>query len=129
MSNHKKESNHEKINYIELPAKDLGIAKDFFSRLFNWQFTDYGEEYTAFTNAGLKGGFFRAELSSVASKGSALIVLYSDDLDSTLAKIEAETNAAISQPIFHFPGGRRFHFIDPNGNEFAVWSDVGIEVV
>ena len=121
-------SNHEKVNYIELPAKDLVAAKQFFSELFNWTFTDFGPEYTAFANSGIDGGFFKADLASVASRGSALIVLYSDDLESTLTKIEARSDAEISQPIFHFPGGRRFHFIDPNGNEFAVWSDVGIEV-
>lgn len=122
-------SANEKVNYIELPARDLVAAKAFFSELFDWEFTDYGPEYTAFSNSGIDGGFFKAELSSVASNGSALIVLYSDDLENTLAKIEARKDAQISQPIFHFPGGRRFHFFDPNGNEFAVWSDVGIEVV
>lgn len=121
-------SNHEKINYVELPARDLAATKDFFSTLFDWHFTDYGPEYTAFSNAGLEGGFFLSDQVSNSQKGSALIVLYSDDLEATLAKIAAIPTASISQPIFHFPGGRRFHFCDPNGNEFGVWSDVGIEV-
>ncbi|TBR42747.1 VOC family protein [Marinomonas agarivorans] len=121
-------SNHEKVNYIELPARDLTATKTFFTKLFDWHFTDYGPEYTAFSNSGIEGGFFKSDLTSVTQKGSALIVLYSDDLEATLAKIEAFPTTSICQPIFHFPGGRRFHFLDPNGNEFAVWSDVGIEV-
>lgn len=121
-------SDHEKINYVELPANDLDATKAFFSRTFNWEFTNYGEDYIAFSNAGLEGGFFRSELSSSSTQGSALIVLYSEDLEATLKKIEEDDHAKICQPIFHFPGGRRFHFLDPNGNELAVWSDVGIEV-
>lgn len=123
-------SNHDKINYVELPAKDLTLAKHFFSTLFNWSFTDYGAEYTAFsdTSAGLNGGFFQSDLASNSQHGGALIVLYSDDLEDTLEKIEAFETGEINREIFHFPGGRRFHFLDPNGNEFAVWSDIGIEV-
>ena len=123
-------SNHEKINYVELPAKDLAVTRAFFSTLFNWSFTDYGPEYTAFsdTSAGLNGGFFRSDLASNSQHGGALIVLYSEDLEETLEKIDAFENGSINKDIFHFPGGRRFHFLDPNGNEFAVWSDIGIEV-
>lgn len=122
-------SEHKKINYLELPAKDLEVTKHFFSNLFDWQFTDFGPDYVAFSNAGLNGGFFRSDLSSQSHQGAALIVLYSEDLEHTLAKIEAAANTSITKPIFHFPGGRRFQFLDPNGNEFGVWSDAGIEVV
>ena len=82
-------------------------------------------EYCAFSNSGLEGGFFKSELSSSTANGSALIVLYNDNLERTLKEIEA-AGGKISQPIFSFPGGRRFHFIEPSGNELAVWSDVGI---
>ena len=115
-------SNHEKINYLELPAKDLALAKKFFSEVFSWTFTDYGPEYTAFSNSGLDGGFFQSDLEVTTITGSALIVFYSQDLEQTQAKIERE-NGKILAPIFSFPGGRRFHFTDPNGNEYAVWSD------
>ena len=113
---------HEKINYVEFPAKDLELTKIFFVEAFGWSFTDYGPEYIAFTNEGLDGGFFKSDLNSSTDKGSALIVLYSNALEATQSTIE-KTGGIIIKPIFSFPGGRRFHFTDPNGNEFAVWSE------
>lgn len=115
-------SNHEKINYIEFPAKNLELTKDFFSTAFNWKFTDYGPEYTAFSNSGLNGGFYKSELAVSTTTGSALIVLYSNELAQTMKRIE-DAGGVVIKPIFSFPGGRRFHFSDPNGNEYAVWSD------
>lgn len=113
---------HEKINYVEFPAKDLPATKTFFETAFGWQFTDYGPEYTAFLNEGLDGGFFKSDLSSTTNRGGALIVLYSQHLEETLAKVEA-AGGEIIKPIFSFPGGRRFQFLEPSGNEFGVWSD------
>lgn len=116
---------HEKINYIEFPAKDLQKTKAFFVRVFGWSFEDFGLEYTAFSNQGINGGFFQSDLASSTMNGAALIVFYSRDLEATQAKIEA-AGGAIVKPIFSFPGGRRFHFSEPSGNEFAVWSDLGL---
>ena len=116
---------HEKINYVEFPAKDIEAAKAFFMTAFGWSFVDYGPEYTAFSDEGLDGGFFQSDLSVSAEAGSALIVFYSENLEQTQAKIE-NAGGSIIKPIFAFPGGRRFHFGDPNGNEYAVWSDMGI---
>jgi len=113
--------NHEKINYLEFPARDITVTKTFFGSVFNWRFVDYGPEYTAFDNAGIDGGFFKSDLNVSTDKGSALIVFYSDELEQTMEKIK-NAGGAIIKPIFEFPGGRRFHFGDPNGNEFAVWS-------
>lgn len=113
---------HEKINYVEFPARDIEKAKTFFSAVFNWSFTDYGPEYTAFENEGLDGGFFKSDNIVSADTGSALIVFFSDTLEQTQEKVVAN-KGVISQEIFDFPGGRRFHFTDPNGNEYAVWSD------
>jgi len=113
---------HEKINYIELPAKDLAATKKFFTQTFSWSFQDYGPDYAAFSNQGLDGGFFKSDLSSTTSLGSALIVFYSNDLESTQQKV-LNANGLIVKQIFTFPGGRRFHFTEPSGNEFAVWSD------
>ena len=113
---------HEKINYIEFPAKNIKAAKDFFTTVFDWSFIDYSPEYSAFANAGIDGGFFKSDLSVSTATGSALIVFYSKDLEQTLSKIET-AGGIIIQPIFTFPGGRRFHFSDPNSNEYAVWSD------
>ena len=113
---------HEKINYVEFPAKDLNKAKSFFGSVFNWSFTDYGSEYIAFENEGLDGGFYQSDKVVSADSGSALVVFFSNELEQTQNKIEAN-GGKIIQDIFDFPGGRRFHFTDPNGNEYAVWSD------
>lgn len=113
---------HEKMNYVEFPAKDLAATKAFFESAFGWTFTDYGPDYTAFENQGLDGGFFQADLASSTEKGAALIVFYSDQLEATLAKVE-KAGGSIIKPIYSFPGGRRFHFMEPSGNEFAVWGE------
>jgi hypothetical protein len=113
---------HEKINYVEFPAINLNETKKFFTRAFGWSFEDFGPEYAAFSNQGLDGGFFQSEQRSLSENGAALIVFYSEDLETTQSKIE-DNGGVIIKPIFSFPGGRRFHFTEPSGNEFAVWSD------
>ena len=113
---------HEKINYVELPSRDLAATKRFFSAAFGWSFVDYGPEYAAFSSQGLDGGFFQAPLAARTQAGSALIVFYSEQLEATLEKVVA-AGGVIEQPIFDFPGGRRFHFCEPGGSEFAVWSE------
>jgi predicted enzyme related to lactoylglutathione lyase len=115
---------HEQINYVEFPAKHLDATKAFFEAVFDWTFTDYGPDYTAFTDEGLDGGFFRSDLAASTAKGSALIVFYSDRLEETQSKVE-NAGGSIVKPIFDFPGGRRLHFTEPSGNEFAVWSEAG----
>jgi len=114
---------HEKINYVEFPARDVKASKAFFTTVFGWSFVDYGPDYAAFSNEGIDGGFFKSDLSVSTENGSALIIFYSTNLEQTLSKIQA-ADGLIIKPVFSFPGGRRFHFGDPSGNEFAVWSDV-----
>jgi len=111
------QDNH--INYVEFKAIDLGKTKTFFSEAFNWAFTDYGPTYTAFKNSGLQGGFEKTE-SGIFN--GALIVLYHQNLDSIKQKI-VDAGGKITKDVFSFPGGHRFHFSDPSGNELAVWSD------
>jgi len=113
---------HHKLNYVEFPCTSLGHTKAFFEQAFGWSFVDYGPEYTSFSNQGLDGGFFKSELKATTQTGSALLVFYSARLEDTLAKVE-QAGGVIVQPIFSFPGGRRFHFAEPSGNEFAVWSE------
>ncbi len=110
-------NNH--INYVELKANDLEKVKQFYHQSFGWSFTDYGPTYVAFSESGLDGGFEKTDEDII---NGALIVLYHQDLGSIQAKI-IEAGGKISKDIFSFPGGRRFHFIDPVGNELAVWSD------
>ncbi len=117
---------HEKINYLEFPAKDLNATKEFFSQVFGWSFVDYGPEYSSFTDQTFNGGFYQSNNKSSSEGGAALVVIYSKDLEATLSKIK-DAKGNIIKPTFSFPGGRRFHFEDPNGNEFAVWSDLGNE--
>lgn len=115
-------NNHEKINYIEFPVSDIQVTKAFFKKVFGWSFVDYGTEYTAFSDQTINGGFFKSPLSSNTKNGAVLIVFYSKELERTLDKIK-KANGLIIKDIFSFPGGRRFHFTEPSGNEFAVWSD------
>ncbi|BDS05099.1 glyoxalase [Oceaniferula spumae] len=114
---------HDHINYVEFAATDLPATKEFFAQVFGWQFEDYGPEYTAFSNAGLNGGFYQADLKSSTQNGGALVVLYSSDLEATLKKVR-DARGKITKETFSFPGGRRFQFTEPSGNELAVWSDL-----
>ena len=114
---------HEKINYVEFPAKYMETTKDFFAKVFGWSFTDYGPDYTAFSNEGIDGGFYKSDLFSSYDNGSVLVVFYSKDLEQTQAKIE-HAGGLIINPVFYFPGGRRFQFSDTNGNEIDVCSYV-----
>ncbi len=115
-------TDQDKINYVEFPTKSIKVVKSFFSTVFGWTFVDYGPEYSAFFDAGLNGGFYLSDLNCSKENGSALIVLYSQNLEATQLKIE-NAGGRIKKPIFTFPGGRRFHFLDPTGNEYAVWTD------
>jgi predicted enzyme related to lactoylglutathione lyase len=119
-------SQHEKLNYVEFAAKNLKATSDFFTQAFAWDFTWYGEDYVSFTNQGLDGGFYQADLKTREADGGALLIFYSSDLESSLQKVEA-AGGEITKQIFSFPGGRRFHFHEPSGNEFAVWSDLGLD--
>lgn len=111
-----------KINYVEMPSRDLEATKRFFTDAFGWSFVDYGPEYIALENAGLDGGFFKSDKVATTSNGSVLVVLYSTELETTVEKVKL-AGGKIVKDIFSFPGGRRFHFTDPNGNEYAVWSE------
>ena len=114
---------HEKISKIEFPSRNIEATKVSFTEIFDWSFVDYGPEYTSFSNSGIDGGFFQSELITTTENGSALIVFYSKKLEETQSKI-VNTGGSIIKPIFPFLGGRRFHFTDPNGNAYAVLSDI-----
>lgn len=112
----------QKINYLEMFAEDFDAVQAFYEKAFGWTFTDYGPEYRAFNDGTMDGGFRRGKLRSTTATGGALIILYAQDLEATRSKVLA-SGGKLVQDIFSFPGGRRFHFADPNGNELAVWSD------
>lgn len=112
--------NDRRIDYIELNVSDIAASKAFYGKAFDWAFIDYGPQYCEFSDGRLKGGF--TTLAPVSSSGGPLVILFANDLEATLANVRA-AGATISQEIFEFPGGRRFHFRDPDGYELAVWSD------
>ncbi|MGV6830046.1 MAG: VOC family protein [bacterium] len=111
--------NNNHINYIEFKSTDLEATKRFYTEAFGWEFTDYGENYTAFKSSGLEGGF---EKTDQPIMNGVLVVLYHDDLHA-VKKHLISLNAKISVDIFSFPGGSRFQFLDPSGNELAIWSE------
>src|SRR5690606_6055192 len=107
----------------ELLVADISRSKGFYGPAFGWTFTDYGPDYCEFNDGRLKGGFAHREGPAAARQGGGpLVVLFGEDLEATLSRVEA-AGGRIVKPIFEFPGGRRFHFTDPDGYELAVWSD------
>lgn len=108
-----------KIDYVEFASGDLAASKGFFARAFDWSFQDYGPTYAAMTNAGLDGGI-EGDPEHVGV--APLVILKTDDLEAAERAVTA-AGGAITRPIFAFPGGRRFHFREPGGNEMGVWSE------
>jgi len=111
--------NDHRVDYIEFPAVDIAATKDFYARAFGWKFTDYGPDYSSFEDGRLAGGFTTA---GQVTRGGPLVVIYAADLEATEANLKA-AGGTIVKETFSFPGGRRFHFTDPNGNELSVWSE------
>lgn len=107
-----------KIDYIELPGKQLPDMKAFYKKAFDWDFTDYGDEYASFTDGRLDGGI---NTYTPVVSGGVLVVLFANDIADAEKRV-IEAGGIISTPTFEFPGGRRFHFKDPAGNELAVWA-------
>jgi len=109
----------KQIDYIEFPATDMIRTKEFYETVFGWKFEDYGDRYSSFADGRLAGGF---TMDRPAPGTGVLVVIYSGDLTASEKRIQA-AGGRIVKEIFSFPGGRRFHFTDPSGNELAVWSD------
>jgi len=109
----------KQIDYVEFPAGEIPRTKEFYRDVFGWKFEDYGPNYTSFFDGRLAGGFTTE--TPTPARG-LLVVIYAGDLATVQKKIET-AGGKISKPTFSFPGGRRFHFLDPNGNELAVWSE------
>lgn len=107
------------IDYIELPTVDLFEAKRFYGEVFGWKFVDYGPDYASFNDGKLDGGFRK---ESTVQTGGPLVIIYSDNLENIKESV-ISAGGTMVKDIFEFPGGRRFHFTDPSGNELAIWSD------
>ena len=108
-----------RVDYVEFPATDIEQIKSFYTSVFDWKFTDFGPTYVSFKDGRLNGGFTTA---TPPGSGGALVVIYAVDLEAVEAAVRSR-GGTIEKGIFEFPGGRRFHFSDPSGNELAVWSD------
>ena len=111
----------KRIDYIEIPVNDPARARDFFAELMGWEFQDWGPDYISFSDGRLNGGFRRSE--EPAPRNSVLLVFFSEDLVRDRDRV-VDLGASISEDIFEFPGGRRFHFVDPLGNEYAIWGEL-----
>ena len=114
-----KNKNDQCIDYIEFNVSDIGKSKEFYGKVFGWQFTDYGPTYCEFNDGHMKGGF---DSNEPVNPGGPLVVLYGLDLEGTIESIK-EAGGEITKTIFEFPGGRRFHFKDLDGYELAVWQE------
>lgn len=110
---------HLKIDYVEFSSPALPASRDFFAKAFGWSFQDYGPTYVAMTNAGIDGG---VQGDPAEGFGPPLVILKADDLEAAETAVKT-AGGVIVRPIFAFPGGRRFHFREPGGNELAVWSE------
>ena len=108
-----------RIDYIELGATDVAAARRFYESAFGWKFTDYGPDYTSFEDGRLTGGIRQQD---VVARGGPLVIMFAMDLADAERRV-VEAGGRVVKPVFSFPGGRRFHFADPSGNELAVWSD------
>lgn len=113
----------QRVDYIEMACHDIATTKAFYEAVFGWTFTDWGDDYTSFEDGRLTGGFNTVDK---VQQGSTLVIMYAFDLEATELRVK-EAGGAIVKPTFPFPGGRRFHFTDPSGNELAVWTDQGLE--
>jgi uncharacterized protein len=112
-----------KIDYIEFRTPALVDSKGFFAKAFGWSHTDYGPHYASFEGAGIDGGFDGGfEHDETAKPMPVLVVLKADDLEAAEQAVRA-AGGEIVKPAYAFPGGRRFHFREPGGNELAVWSE------
>jgi uncharacterized protein len=114
-----KPEHDRRIDYIELAATDVAAARRFYESAFGWKFTDYGPDYTSFEDGRITGGFRKAD---EVTRGGPLVIMFAMDLADAERRVVA-AGGAVTTPAFSFPGGRRFHFTDPSGNELAVWSD------
>ncbi|MBP1326319.1 putative enzyme related to lactoylglutathione lyase [Leucobacter exalbidus] len=115
-------SQHRRVfDYIELGAPDIAAAKRFYAEAFGWAFTDYGPGYAGIQDPAGGGEVGGLDAGTTPTAGGPLVLLYAEDLDSTVAAVVA-AGGTITNGTYAFPGGRRAHFRDVAGNELGVWS-------
>ena len=114
-------TNDLRIDYVELTVHDIARSREFYGNAFGWSFKDYGPSYCEFGDGRLTGGFALGDPRPGGAPGGPLVIIYADDIVAAQRRLE-QSGATIVKPLFSFPGGRRFHFTDPDGYELAVWS-------
>lgn len=114
------ESTHHTISYIELAADDLAASKAFYEAAFGWQFNDYGPTYAGIRTASGDGEVGGLNTGSEGGPGGPLVLLVSEDVDASLAAVEAAGGRVVT-PVEAYPGGRRFTFADPAGTVLGVF--------
>jgi predicted enzyme related to lactoylglutathione lyase len=119
MTDEKKKRPDYSIDYLEFRAPAVASAKQFYGAAFGWTFEDWGPDYASFGHENVSGGF---SAESPSASGAPLVILYASKLEEAQARVE-KAGGKIVKPIFSFPGGRRFHFTDPAGNELAIWGE------
>lgn len=116
---------HHAFDYIEITVVDLPVAQQFYTDAFGWAFNSYGPGYAGIQSpddaSAEVGGLAVAEPGESPKPGGPLVLLYSADLDASAAAVTAAGGRIVNGP-YEFPGGRRFHFTDPSGNELGVWA-------
>ncbi|WP_109211455.1 MULTISPECIES: VOC family protein [Microbacterium] len=113
------------IDYIEISVTDMQAAREFYGAAFGWSFTTYGDQYSGIRTAAESGregdeagGLL---LADTVTRGGPLVLLYADDIEDAVERVTRAGGVVVNGP-YEFPGGRRFHFLDPSGNELGVWS-------
>jgi predicted enzyme related to lactoylglutathione lyase len=113
---------HHTIDYVEIMVADVALASRFYADAFGWSFNDYGPSYAGIRSADGNGEVGGLNGTAAPRPGGPLVLLWSDDLDATVRAVQAAGGRVVDGP-YQFPGGRRFHFADPDGNELGAWSD------
>ena len=117
-------ANNLRLDYVEFATRDVAAAKKFFTAAFGWKFTDYGPDYASFEDGRIAGGVYTSPDAPL--KMNPMIVVFAVNLEDAEARVK-QAGGKIVKPSFEFPGGRRFHFIEPSGLELSVWSDVRVD--
>ena len=112
--------NNHRLDYVEFATRDVAAAQKFYTTVFGWKFTEYGPDYTSFSDGRLAGGFFTA--AGAPPKTNPMVIIFATNLEEAEQRV-VRAGGKIVKPSFEFPGGRRFEFADPSGLELAVWCD------
>ncbi len=113
---------HHALDYVEINVGDVPRAQRFYGDAFGWTFADYGPSYAGIRSPDGDGEVGGLNGTAPPGPGGPLVLLWSDDLDATVTAVES-AGGTVTEGPYEFPGGRRFHFADPDGNVLGAWSE------